>query len=197
VLDVGAGAGAASLPLAPPATRIVAVDTQPTMLDELERQAAEACVAVLRVDGAWPEVAAAVPACDVVVCSHVAYNVPDLATFARALTDHVRRRVVMELHAEHPWVPLGPLWEHFHHQPRPVGPTAALALDVLRDVGIDPQVEQWSRPFPTLTGPLQAEHVAAVRRRLCLPADREPEVAALLARPGPQARVSVVLWWDR
>ncbi len=197
VLDVGAGAGAASLPLAPPAGRVVAVDTQPSMLDELERLAAERDVAVTRVDGQWPSVAADVPPCDVAVCSHVFYNVPDLGPFAAALAGHARRRVVVELHTEHPWVPLGPLWQHFHHQPRPAGPTVALALDVLRARGIDPRVEEWTRPLPTLTGPLLAEHVAAVRRRLCLPAEREPEVAALLAHQGPQVRRSAVLWWDR
>src|SRR4051812_17889888 len=55
VLDVGAGAGAASLPLAPPASLVVAVDTSATMLDELERSAAERGVAVTRVEGSWPE----------------------------------------------------------------------------------------------------------------------------------------------
>jgi SAM-dependent methyltransferase len=196
VLDVGAGAGAASLPLAPPASRVVAVDTAPAMLDELERSAAERGVAVTRVDGSWPESAPDVPVCDVAVCSHVFYNVPDLGPFARALTERASRRVVVELHTEHPWVPLGPLWEHFHHQPRPAGPTAALAVDVLREHGIDPHVEEWSRPLPEVTDELARLHVAAMRRRLCLPVDRESEVAALMARQGPQERRSAVLWWD-
>lgn len=197
VLDVGAGAGAASLPLAPPAARIVAVDTQATMLDELVAGATSRGVTVTRVDGQWPEVAADVPPCDVAVCSHVFYNVPDLATFAVALSGHALRRVVVELHTEHPWVPLGPLWQHFHHQPRPDGPTAALAVDLLREHGIDPHVEHWTRPLPELPAELHAEHVAATRRRLCLPLSREPEVAALLDHPGPQVRRSAVLWWDR
>jgi SAM-dependent methyltransferase len=196
VLDVGAGAGAASLPLAPRAARIVAVDTQPSMLDALESGAAERGVPVTRVDGSWPDIAGGVPTCDVVVCAHVAYNVPDLGAFAGALTDHARHRVVMELHTEHPWVPLAPLWEHFHHQPRPTGPTAALAVEVLREHGIEARSQSWVRPPPVLTEDLVAAHVAVTRRRLCLPADRDPEVAAQLATKGPQARVTVTLWWD-
>jgi len=196
VLDVGAGAGAASLPLAPPASLVVAVDTSAAMLDALERAAAERGVAVTRVEGSWPQRAPDVPECDVAVCSHVFYNAPDLGAFALALTERARRRVVAELHTEHPWVPIGPLWEHFHHQPRPSGPTAALAVDVLREHGIDPHVEEWSRPLPEVTDDLAAAHVTALRQRLCLPVDREPEVAALMSREGPQERRSVVLWWD-
>src|SRR5947209_932875 len=40
VLDVGAGAGAASLPVAPPAARIIAVDGDPRMLEAMSGLAA-------------------------------------------------------------------------------------------------------------------------------------------------------------
>jgi SAM-dependent methyltransferase len=196
VLDVGSGAGAASLPLAPPASLIVAVDTQPSMLDELEAGAASRPVTLRRVEGQWPDVAASVPVCDVVVCSHVAYNVADLGSFARALAEHSRGRVVLELHATHPWVDLGPLWQQVHHQPRPSGPTAELAVTVLREHGIETRQRVWERPAPSLEGPLATTYVAFTRRRLCLPADRDPEVAAYLAAHPPQPRRSVVLWWD-
>ncbi|MGZ4614032.1 MAG: class I SAM-dependent methyltransferase [Actinomycetes bacterium] len=196
VLDVGAGAGAASLPLAPPAARVVAVDTQPSMLDALEADAARLGVAVTRIEGQWPEAAAETPVCDVAVCSHVAYNVPALGPFAVALAAHARRRVVLELHATHPWVDLGPLWQQIHGQPRPAGPTAELALAVLREHGIDPQSQEWERPAPVLEGDQLATYVAFTRRRLCVSADREPEVAAYLAAHPPQPRRSVVLWWD-
>jgi SAM-dependent methyltransferase len=196
VLDVGAGAGAASLPLAPPAAYITAVDTQSSMLDELEVSAAGRPVKVTRVDGSWPEVADRVDACDVVVCSHVAYNVPDLGGFARALNDKARHRVAVELHSEHPWVPLGPLWQHFHHQTRPAGPTAELAVDVLREHGIEPQVQTYLRPTPEVTDAVSAARVTMTRRQLCLPTAREPEVAALLEARPPEPRRCVVLWWD-
>jgi Methyltransferase domain len=122
VLDVGVGAGAASLPLFPPAGDLVAVDQQPSMLVAVAAAAAARSVPLTAYEGAWPDIADEVPACDVVVCSHVAYNVPDLAAFAVALDTHARRRVVMELLARHPWVDLGPLWTHFHGQARPSGP---------------------------------------------------------------------------
>ncbi|MDQ1664352.1 MAG: hypothetical protein QOH75_383 [Actinomycetota bacterium] len=197
VLDVGAGAGAASLPLAPPAGHLVVVDTQPSMLDELASTASGRGLRITRVDGEWPDVADQVPVCDVVVCSHVAYNVPDLGPFAQALNDRARNRVVLELHSDHPWVPLGPLWQRYHHQPRPTGPTAELAVAVLREHGIEPQQQVWERPAPDLDGEALATYVGFTRRRLCLPSERDPEIADHLAAHPPQPRRSVVLWWDR
>ncbi len=196
VLDVGAGGGAASLPTAPPAGRLVVVDTQVSMLDELSRAAAERGVSVTAHRGQWPDVADEVETCDVVVCSHVFYNVPDLQPFVAALGTHARIRVVAELHDTHPWVDMGPLWAHFHGQPRPTGPTAALAVEVLGEAGIEPRSVVWDRPAPDLTGELGPVAVAFARQRLCLPVDREPEVARLLlARPGLPRRTHV-LWWD-
>jgi SAM-dependent methyltransferase len=196
VLDVGCGAGAASLPLAPPARHIVAVDTQSTMLDALGTVARQRDLRVTRVDGRWPDVADRVPSCDVAVCSHVFYNVAYLGPFALALSAHASRRVVAELHAEHPWVDLGPLWQRVHHQPRPAGPTADLAVEVLRAYGIEPSRHEWVRPAPVLEGPALAAYVGFTRRRLCLPVEREPEIAAYVAEHPPRGRPSVVLWWD-
>jgi hypothetical protein len=196
VLDVGAGAGAASLPLAPPARHIVAVDSQASMLAAFETVARQRDLRVTRVDGRWPDVAERVSPCDVVVCSHVFYNVAELGPFALALTTHATRRVVAELHAAHPWVDLAPLWQRVHHQPRPAGPTADLAVAVLREHGIEPSRQEWVRPAPLLEGPALATYVGFTRRRLCLPVERETEVAAYLAEHPPRDRPSVVLWWD-
>lgn len=193
VLDVGAGAGAASLPLTP--GHLHAVDTQPSMLSALARDAATAGVTVTTYDGEWPSIADQVPVCDVVVCAHVAYNVPDLPAFARALTSHARVLVVMELHHEHPWVPLGPLWLAVHQQSRPDGPTASLAVKVLAEAGIVADVTEWLRPALDLTGELFPAYVDFTRRRLCLPADRTDEVASLVRRHPHRSRRSVVLSW--
>jgi SAM-dependent methyltransferase len=195
VLDVGAGGGAASLPLFPPAGHLHAVDSQPSMLVALREAAGARGVDLTTYEGVWPDIADRVPVCDVVVCSHVAYNVPDLAAFATALTTHARARVVMELYADHPWVPLGPLWEHFHHQPRPTGPTADLAIEVLQEAGIDPDVRRWSRPAIDITGDHLDHYVAFTRRRLCLPASRDAEVAEQVSRMPRPPRESVVLSW--
>src|SRR5262245_11865785 len=60
VLDVGAGAGAASLPLG---CSIVAVDTSPDMLAALTARAQRPVHTIV---GRWPDVADDTPVCDVV-----------------------------------------------------------------------------------------------------------------------------------
>jgi len=47
-----------------------------------------------------------------------------------------------------------------------------------------------------LEGDFLTMYVGFTRRRLCLPREREPEIAAYLADHPPQARPSVVLWWN-
>src|SRR6266511_2573718 len=64
VLDVGAGGGAASLPLAGAARRIVAVDESEGMTEAFLAAAAEAGVEAAAVLGRWPDVAAKVDPAD-------------------------------------------------------------------------------------------------------------------------------------
>src|SRR5437660_1539925 len=99
VLDVGCGAGAASLALVPKAGRLIGVDPSASMLEAFQDKARAAEVPSTEIEGSWPEVAAQTPVADVVVCHHVAYNVPDLAPFVLRLIDHATHRVVMEMTA--------------------------------------------------------------------------------------------------
>ena len=183
VLDVGAGAGAASLPLAGVAGRLVGVDESAAMVAAFQEAAANAGVPAEGVQGRWPEAAGRVGPADVVVCHHVLYNVADLAPFAAALTDHARHRVVVELTDRHPLVGLGPLWRRFHGLERPSGPTAADAAAALRALGLDPERQDWESG-DRLGFDRFEELVAFTRRRLCLPADRDPEVAEALLEAG-------------
>jgi len=193
VLDVGAGGGAASLPLCPPAATVTAVDQSPRMLERFADLAERQAIGHREVEGLWPDVAGQVGAADVVVCNHVLYNVGDIVPFVTALTDHARRRVVVEITAMHPQSSLNPLWEHFHSLARPTRPTARDAAAVLSELGLEVGVEEFEGPM-RWHGHKHDELVAFTRRRLCLPPERDPEVAALL--PPPVARPHVALWWD-
>lgn len=195
VLDVGVGGGAASLPLAPPASRITGVDQSPDMLAAFADLAERLGVTHAEVEGNWPDVASTVEPADVVVCHHVAYNVPDLAAFAEALTAKARYRVVVELSAAHPQSNLNPLWLRFHGLERPSGPTADDAAAVLAELGLEVGRERWEAPS-RWTASHGAEVVAFVRRRLCLPPERDPEVADALGSDfGLGPRPMVTMWW--
>ncbi|GAA4524404.1 class I SAM-dependent methyltransferase [Amycolatopsis samaneae] len=181
VLDVGAAAGATSLPLvaAGRVTGITAVDGDTDLLGTFARDAAAAGVPVTTIAGRWPEVAPETGVADVVVCGNVLYNVADLGPFVTALTARARRRVVAELAARHPLTALNPLWTHFHGVTRPAGPTAGDCVAALRELGVEPVVSRWRRPpepehaaFPDL--------VEVTRRRLCLPPSAAGEVRRVL-----------------
>jgi SAM-dependent methyltransferase len=183
VLDVGAGAGAASLPLAGTAGRLVAVDESPAMVASFLATAGRRGVPAEGVEGRWPEVAGQVGPADVVVCHHVLYNVADLAPFAGALTGHARRRVVAELTERHPLVGLAPLWRRFHGLERPTGPGADDAVAALAGAGLEPDRQDWEQRDRFGFDDFD-ELVAFTRRRLCLPAERDPEVAEALLEQG-------------
>ena len=205
VLDVGAGAGAACLPLAPRATTLTAVDADDEMLGLLAARAAEAGLAARMVHGRWPDVAAQVPPADVVTCHHVVFNVPDLGPFLEALTAHARKRVVIETAAAHPLTSLNPLWLRFHGLKRPERPTAGDTLAILAAMGRNPGHTEWSRPAEADYRSM-AELVEVTRRRLCLPPERAAEVEAALVelgiKPGQprdlgsSGRDVVTIWWE-
>lgn len=205
VLDVGAGAGAACLPLAPRTTTLTAVDADDEMLGLLAGRAAEASLAARMVHGRWPDVAVQVPPADVVTCHHVVFNVPDLGPFLEALTAHARRRVVIETATAHPLTSLNPLWLRFHGLKRPERPTAGDTLAILAAMGRNPGHTEWSRPAEADYRSM-AELVEVTRRRLCLPPERAGEVEAALVelgiKPGQprdlgsSGRDVVTIWWE-
>lgn len=208
VLDVGCGSGATSLPLVGRTGRLVGVDEQADMLAAFVEAAGAAGVPVDAVDGRWPEVALQTPVADVVVCGHVLYNVADLVPFVEALSGHALRRVVVELSAEHPLNWLDPLWLRFHGWDRPPGPTAPVAQEVLADLGYRVGREERER-LGTRAGGFERREdaVALMRKRLCLSADRDDELADALGdrlmatddglwSAGPASQTMVTLWWD-
>ena len=203
VLDVGAGAGAASLPLLSRAAKLTAVDGDAGMIEEL-RARVPPNIELTVVQGRWPDVADQVGPPDVVVCNHVAYNVANLDEFVAALTEKARHRVVMEVTAIHPRANQNYLWPIFHGIERPERPVAADAAAVVRATGVEPQVEEWAGPELLMASDELPDLVAAVRRYLCLGPDRDPEIEEaleghLVRRNGlvgfaPLPRVTI--WWD-
>jgi SAM-dependent methyltransferase len=204
VLDVGAGAGAASLPLASRTTALTAVDTDDEMLARLAGRACEAGLEARLLPGRWPDVADQAGPADLVTCHNVLYNVPDLVPFIGALTGHARRQVVVELTTAHPLISLNPLWLLFHGLERPEGPTADDVLAILDALGLRAGHTKWNRPAQAdyATG---SELVETTRRRLCLRPERARDVEAALREAGhlghprdlgTSGRSVVTIWWE-
>jgi SAM-dependent methyltransferase len=206
VLDVGVGGGAASLPLGDRASLVVGVDTSREMLDLFRETFRNRRIPTQELFGTWPEVSPLAPPVDVVVCNHVLYNVQDLEPFVRALGEHARHRVVVEITREHPLSWMNDLWMRFHGLVRPREPTADTAVGSLEELGIDVHREDRNRETSPSGFERREDAIALTRRRLCLPAERDPEIEGSLGgrlaeheglwSAGPSDQVLVTLWWD-
>ena len=205
VLDVGAGTGRASLPLARLGHPITAVERSGGMLAGLRDLAAGLPVEV--VEGSWPQVAHLVGRHAVTMCAHVAYDVREIGPFLSALSERADSGVVIELTETHPWTHLGPYYQALHGLARPRGPSADDLAAVVEEVfGITPVLERWTRP-PDLWFESRHEIIELYGRRLVLPRQRWPELDRLLESEiiekdgkflfGSDARQFVTLWWGQ
>lgn len=196
LLDVGCGAGRICGTFTT-SHRVVGVEPRPN----LAAVAREVGVEVL--EGRWPDLAPQVGSAEVVLSTHVLYDVADVGPFLQAMAKAATRRVVLEVTDDHPWAETRELFVHFHDLPRPPGPTAALLVDVITEqLGLVPQLVRWTRPRPT--HPAIADLAAHLRQQLCLTADTDPEIAALMrdrveevaggVRLPPQGLAT--MWWD-
>jgi SAM-dependent methyltransferase len=193
VLDVGCGAGAASLCLR--STRVVGVDQSRPLLAALVEGARRLGIDADTIEGRWPDCAERVEPADVVVCHHVFYNVPDLDAFAGALSTHARRRVVVELTAAHPLAWLTPYWKALHGLDQPDRPTVADAVAVLEEMGLAVGQRRWRRRYQAI-GETGDGAVARIARRLCVGPERYGELRRLLEdHPAPPEREVATLWW--
>jgi SAM-dependent methyltransferase len=193
VLDVGCGGGAASLPLASRAGRLIGFDGNPGMLAAFAERAEALGIAFETIEGRWPDAADSVPTADVVVSNNVVYGVSDLAPFLVALGEHARHRVVLQMTDGHPLGWMQPYWQALHGIELPTGPLAEDLHAVAAELGFEPGIERWSRPW---RGEDFDAMVERVRQRLCLPHERLDEVrAAVRATPPPSERGSATVWW--
>ena len=143
----------------------------------------------------------------VVVCGHALYNVADLMPFLSALNDAAERRVVVEITRSHPRNRAleRALWRHFWNLERPQGPNVEDAVAVMRQAGIEPNVEPWESQQRGGFHSLE-ELVSWMRRTVCLDPGREGEVRTIVLqyaterdgqwRLSPEPRALATLWWD-
>lgn len=203
VLDIGAGTGRASIPLARLGHPVTAVEKSSSMAAAL-RQETSGFADYTVIEDAWP-LAADPGSFDVVMAAHVVYDVSPIETFVQAMVAHARRGVVLELTESHPWTPLGRYYRALHGVDRPAGPTVDdLVAVVAESVGVVPQVERWERPGGTWFESWD-EIVELYRRRLVVPDARIAEVRPLLEPDvtevdgrlmvGDTVRLLATVWW--
>jgi len=207
ILDVGAGAGRLSIPLAVRGHRVTAVERDEGMAAMLGEAARREGVEVTRIVGSWPQVSGNAHAHDVCLSSHVVYDVAALGPFLEAMHQVARRAVVIEMTPRHPWSGLSGYYRALHGIDRPSRPTVDDFAAVVEEVvGVTPERRWWIEPPGLRFRDLQ-ELLAFYRRRLLVPPERSLEAAALLEPDvreldggwlvlGEGEREVVAVWWS-
>jgi SAM-dependent methyltransferase len=206
VLDVGAGAGRLSIPLALRGHRVTAVERDEEMARALGAGAERESVEVTRIVGSWPQVAGNAHLHDVTLSAHAVYDVAAIGPFVEEMHRTARRAVVVEMTPRHPWTGLSRYYRALHGIERPSRPTVDDFAAVVEEVvGATPQRRWWVEAPSVRFADLQ-ELLAFYRRRLLVPPERSLEAAALLETDvrklddgwlilGEPEREVVAVWW--
>ena len=209
VLDIGAGTGRHSLPLAGQVQRVVALDPSPAMLAFLREDAvAQRLTNVEVVEGAWPDAASLVAKVDIAISAHVLYPIEDIVAFLRAMDGAARRLCFLNLMCRQAWFDQLGLWEALNNEPRRPQPTHIDAVNVLHQLGgmanveiawlditrafdgIDDAVERVAESAAAGEDPVRRERLRAVLAERLTPI--EGGRLALPLDPYPVATV----WWE-
>lgn len=152
VIDVGAGGGRITLPLARRVRDMVAVEPSTAMREVLLAEAARVGVANLTiVPVRWEE--ADVDSADLVYAANVTYGVRDIEPFLRKLDRLATRFAALVAFADPPQHMLAPFWAFVHGEERLRLPCRDELVDVLRELGVEPHLIRLparpARPFGT------------------------------------------------
>lgn len=141
ILDIGGGAGRLALPLALRKDHITVIDSSQAMLDELTNISTESNIEnVSSVYGLWEETFDSVERHDGTLCCHVIYGIEDIEKFVAAINTTTKKRVAVVAFMESPQGYLGEIWNAVHGETRIHLPAAPQFMDVLWEMGLEPEL---------------------------------------------------------
>jgi 2-polyprenyl-3-methyl-5-hydroxy-6-metoxy-1,4-benzoquinol methylase len=207
VIDIGAGGGRITIPLARRVRDMVAVEPSPAMREVLAAEAEASGVTNLEiVPSSWDE--AEVAPADLVYAANVTYGILDIEPFLRKLDAKAMRAGALVAFADPPQHIVAPFWRAVYGEERLRLPCRAELLAVLRELGADPRTidlpPQEPRPLGT-----PAEAFEELRRRLFIgrghPLESRLSDAierltverdGLLWSTDARSNERSVIWWD-
>lgn len=176
-LDIGAGTGIWTVPLASWANRVTALEPSHAMRAQLEKAVAAAGVGarVTVEPRAWP--CLEIPPHDLVLCAHVLYGIADFRGWIEAMTARTRELCLLLLRAPAPDDFLAEARRVVQTTPR-AQPDAFLAVNALWQMGIRPHVlmESVAAPYSEIYADLPAA-LLDLKRTLRLHGDSRHDAA--------------------
>ncbi|HJN86316.1 MAG: class I SAM-dependent methyltransferase [Dehalococcoidia bacterium] len=146
LVDIGAGIGRWTVPLARLVKKVTALEPSPAMLARL-RENASLLTNITVVESSWED--AEVGPHDVALCSHAMYSNPDLMAFVSKMERVARRLCALALRVPSHDGIIGELAQRVHGRWHD-SPNFILAYNILLDAGIcpnvsmEPEVRYWT-----------------------------------------------------
>jgi 2-polyprenyl-3-methyl-5-hydroxy-6-metoxy-1,4-benzoquinol methylase len=208
-VDVGAGAGRFSIPLARGVARVIAVEPSDAMRQVLERDTQRAGLSNVEIIGTRWESAVGVTG-DVVLAAHVVYPLLDVAPFVQKLDAAARRWAAILVFADPPLSWLFGFWPRVHGEERLPPPHLPQVVEVVTEQGFGPpevdliEVEPFDLGPPDiarqkLRGRLYVAPDSPTDRKLADAMDEllEPREGVLVPRNNRPVTVGLVRWAPR
>lgn len=205
VLDIGAGIGRWTLPMARKARRVTAVEPLQGMRQVLvERAAAQGITNLEVVELPW--LVADVPPHDVAIAAHATYTTADLLGFVRKMASSARRTCYLALRVPAHDGVIGELCARIHGRWHD-SPNFIVGYNLLLAAGFHPNVLMEPAAVRHWTDPTVEAATARAKRHLRLEDDRHDAVIhevlsrRLVFADGiwrwPDGMRSALIWWDR
>ncbi len=205
VLDIGAGIGRWTLPMAKAVRRVTAVEPLAGMRQVLVERAVSHGITNLEVvEVPWLE--AEVPPHDVAIAAHATYSTTDLLRFVRKMDASARRACYLALRVPAHDGVIGELSERFRGRWHD-SPNFIVGYNLLLSAGFNANVLMEPRPARYWTDPTMDEAMARAKRHLRLEdAGRDAAIREILSRRlrfvdgayrWPDSMRSALIWWDK
>jgi hypothetical protein len=147
-IDIGAGGGRYTLPIALLARRVYAVEPSAGMRAALAEAARENAIDNVDVfDERWPGPSSA-PAADTALISHVGYDIADIGPFLDEMEAHASRKCVAVLFHRAPLSDFAALWAPVHGEERVQLPAMGELMTLLFARGATPELRFLDLPPP-------------------------------------------------
>lgn len=205
VLDIGAGIGRWTLPVARKVRRVTAVEPLQGMRQVLVERAAAQDIGNLDVV-VTPWLTAEVPPHDIAIAAHATYTTTDLLGFIRKMEASARRSCYLALRIPAHDGVIGELSERLRGRWHD-SPNFVVGYNLLLSAGYHPNVLMENMPVRVWTDPTLAAAVARAKRHLRLDDDRQDAaIVEILTRRltvgdggyrWPDGMRSALVWWDR